>query len=115
MPDLTREPGWPYETMHFKQNKPKNGSELLLEAHELINGDRNEDYGHPLDDFTKTATMWSAILDTEVSPEQVGLCMIAVKISRQLNIHRDDNLVDMAGYAGTVGMIVTERERREHL
>lgn len=85
---------------------------ILEEANKLVYGDRNEDYGHPFDDFSKTATMWSMILGTEVTPEQVGLCMIAVKLSRQINKPKRDNLVDLAGYAATIEMI--EEYRRQN-
>jgi hypothetical protein len=36
-------------------NKPKQtpGSEILLEAHRLVNGPRQKDYGHPADDYAE--------------------------------------------------------------
>jgi len=84
----------------------KNKVESILdEARDLVNGARGKNYGHPIEDFSKTAKMWSAILGSEVSPQDVGLCMIAVKMSREVNRHKRDNLVDIAGYALTVQMI----------
>lgn len=85
---------------------------ILQEAQRLVHGDRQADYGHPLDDFSKTAKMWSGILGVEVTAEQVGLCMCCVKISRQLNRPKRDNMTDLAGYAATVQMCVEERQRR---
>jgi hypothetical protein len=85
---------------------------ILQEAQRLVHGDRQRDYGHPIDDFTRTARLWSAILDVAVTAEQVGLCMMAVKISRQCNQPKRDNMTDAAGYAATVQMVVDERERR---
>ena len=85
---------------------------ILQEAQRLVHGDRQADYGHPLDDFTRTAAMWSAILGFAVKAEQVGLCMAAVKISRQCNHPKRDNMTDLAGYAATVQMVVEERIRR---
>jgi len=84
----------------------------LLEAERLVHGDRNASYGHPLDDFTRTAKMWSAILGIEVRPEQIGLCMIAVKLSRECHAPKRDNLVDIAGYAETVEWLKHEAWRR---
>lgn len=85
---------------------------VLQEAQRLIFGDRQAAYGHPLDDFSKTAKMWSAIFGVDVEPEQVPLAMIAAKISRELNRHKRDNPVDIAGYAGTLQMVVEEKQRR---
>lgn len=85
---------------------------ILQEAQRLVHGDRNEAYGNPFDDFSKTARMWSVVLGVDVTPEQVGLCMCCVKISRQLHAPKRDNLTDLAGYAATVQMVVEERQRR---
>lgn len=87
---------------------------ILQEAQRLVYGDRGEAYGHPLDDFTKSARMWSVILGCDVTAEQVGLCMMAVKISRQMNKPKRDNMTDAAGYAATVQMCIEERERRDN-
>lgn len=38
-------------------NSPRRN--LLLEAIELVDGDRNVDYGDPNDDFQKTASYWN--------------------------------------------------------
>ena len=87
---------------------------ILEEAQRIVYGARQKDYGHPIDDFTKTGKMWSVILGVEkVLPEQVALCMIAVKISRQLNHPKRDNVVDGAGYFGTLALVMEEKERRK--
>ena len=84
---------------------PKKTGVILSEAQSLVHGDRQSDYGHPYHDFSRTAQMWSAILGQEVTPAQVGLCMIAVKVSRECHKPKRDNLVDIAGYAETVRMV----------
>lgn len=85
---------------------------ILHEAEELINGDRQKDYDHPLDNFTRIAKIWSVILGIEVTPEQVGLCMVGTKLAREAFSPKRDNLVDGAGYFGTVEKVYEERERR---
>ena len=78
---------------------------VLLEAQSLVHGPRNDDYGHPHDDFSRTAKIWSAILSVEVTAAQVGLCMCGVKLSRHCHRPKRDNLVDLAGYAETVRLV----------
>lgn len=91
---------------------------VLQEADKLVHGDRNEAYGHPLDDFGCTAAIWRAMikrrygLDVPVDPDFVGLCMAAVKLSRESGKHKTDNLIDLAGYAETTQMCVDEIEAR---
>jgi len=86
------------------------GKDILAIAQDLVIGERGGAYGHPHEDFSKTAKIWSAILGIEVTPAQVGLCMIGVKISREVFKHKDDNLVDVCGYAKTIQMVY-EREK----
>ena len=89
------------------------GTETILEeAQRLIYGARQQVYGHPRDDFARTAAMWEVLLAEyrqtgRIRPEHVALCLIAVKLSRFVNglmhghFHRD-SVVDIAGYAGTL-------------
>jgi len=72
---------------------------ILQEAERITSGDRQRDYGHPLDDYRRTAALWSEVLGVEVTASQAILCMILLKVSRECNKHKRDNLVDMAGYA----------------
>jgi hypothetical protein len=100
----------PFPAVDFQ---PKKEETALEEAHRIVNGARQKAYGHPLDDFSKTAKMWEGIIGVPITPEQIALCMIAVKISRLRNTpdHRD-SIVDIAGYTATYEMVQTERKRR---
>ena len=81
----------------------------------LVSGDRQNDYGHPLDDFTRAGKIWEAILGVPVSAEQVALCMVGVKIAREVNRQKIDNAVDGIGYFLTLTMVQQERAERERL
>jgi hypothetical protein len=91
---------------------------ILEEAQSLVHGDRNASYGHPLDDFARTAQIWNAILGKKllagcrISAEDVALCMVGVKISREVNKSKRDNRVDGAGYFEALQMVIEEKERR---
>lgn len=89
------------------------GESVCEEAQRLVGGDRGASYGHPLDDYTRTAAMWSAILGHTVTAEQAIACMIAVKLSRETHKPKRDNRTDMAGYAQCLDMVHAERERRK--
>lgn len=93
---------------------PDDDRSILDEAEEIVNGARQAAYGHPIDDFTKTAKLWSGLFGVDITAEQVALGMMAVKMSRLLNTpnHRD-SMVDIAGYAKTYQMVVQERKRRK--
>lgn len=84
---------------------------ILSIANKITDGDRRGDYGHPKDDFERTAMMWTGILrsklitDQRITAEDIPLCMIAVKLARQVHRHKRDNLVDIAGYARTAAMV----------
>lgn len=82
---------------------------ILEEAQSLVYGDRQESYGSVTDNFTKIAQLWSPILNTPITPEQVGLCMIAMKIARECHKPKRDNLTDIAGYAATIEKMQTEK------
>lgn len=82
---------------------------ILEEAQRIINGPRAESYGPPIKNFADIAYGWSKILNVEVKPEQVALCMIWLKIMRFQNGKPDrDSIVDIAGYAGIIEKVLPE-------
>jgi hypothetical protein len=87
--------------------------DLAAYAARLVNEDRAALYGHPLDNLTRAASIWSVILNTPVTAEQVSLCMVGLKIARQVHRETPDNIADAVGYLLTYGMIGEERARRD--
>lgn len=75
---------------------------ILQQAQNLIYGDRQASYGSVTENFSKIAAGWSQILNAGVSPEQVGLMMIWLKVCREVNKGSEDGIIDIAGYAGCI-------------
>lgn len=87
---------------------------VLEEAQRLVYGSREESYGHPFDDFTRAGKIWAAVLGLpEVTPEQVALCMVGLKISRECHRPGRDNRVDGPGYFATLDRVVERRSALE--
>ncbi|MFO8011974.1 MAG: DUF4406 domain-containing protein [Phycisphaerae bacterium] len=90
------------------------GDSVLDVAQRITAGARHSDYGPPSEDFARTAALWTAILERRlrdgeaVTAMDVPLCMIALKLARQVHRHKRDNLVDIAGYARTAAMVAGE-------
>ena len=90
------------------------GKQVLKEAEELIYAARDEIYGNPRTNHQRIADLWSAILDVDIEPEDVVLCMIAVKMSRLCNtFDHEDSWVDIAGYAALGGEITNDSRSTE--
>lgn len=92
----------------------------LAEADRLVNGPRQESYGHPLDNFTNIARLWQAYLDNQgradadftLMAEDVALMMDLLKVAREAEHPKRDNRVDGPGYWATLDLVVQERARR---
>lgn len=89
---------------------------ILQEAQRLTHGPRHKDYGHPLDDYTRTAALISALLADKLkaplTAEEAALIQCCVKLSRHINAPKRDNMTDLAGYGWVAWAIREERTRR---
>ena len=76
-----------------------NGPQLLEHAAGVVTRRRRE-YGEPAELFADVAMRWSLTLGAEVSPAQVALCLIDLKLARLAHDPKHlDSIVDVAGYA----------------
>jgi hypothetical protein len=91
----------------YEPSNPR--TELLEEADRLVNGDRNNQYGDPIQDFRRTAKMMEAVIEgiiereggeVHVTPADVALLISCVKMSRIVWMpEKMDSWADLAGYA----------------
>jgi Domain of unknown function (DUF6378) len=76
-----------------------NGPELLAHAASIVTKRRRE-YGEPAELFEQVARRWSLTLGTRVTPAQVVLCLLELKLARLAHDPRHlDSLLDVIGYA----------------
>ena len=91
---------------------------ILKKANEIVNKDRQNNYGTPEDNFKDIGIMWGIILGQDpIPPHVVANMMIALKLARtKTSPLYEDNYIDMAGYAacgGECAAIELERHRKQ--
>lgn len=83
--------------------------EILKTAEKCVCGDREQDYGSPESNFNRIAEFWSTYLGADISAKDVAAMLALLKIARIASGNaKDDNWVDLAGYAACGGEIETE-------
>lgn len=83
--------------------------ELLEEAAKITNGERQDHYGTPENNFDRIAKMWNAYTGvTNFKAHDVAAMMILLKVARiSSDPQHLDSWIDTAGYASCGGEIVS--------
>jgi hypothetical protein len=85
-----------------------NGEMLLQHAAGVVEKRRNH-YGEPTALFDHIARRWSLVLGAKVTPGQVALCLIDLKLARLVRDPKHlDSIVDVAGYAACLREVTHE-------
>ena len=75
---------------------------ITREAEKLVVGDRNASYGNPREDYERVAKVWSGLLKdkltADITPEEAIMCMIGLKLCREIHKPKEDTSVDIVGY-----------------
>ena len=88
-----------------------NRKEILEAAGKCVCGDREQDYGSPEDNFNIVANLWSAYTGYIFDAKDVAAMLALLKIARIASGHaKEDNWVDLAGYAACGGEIEAQHE-----
>jgi hypothetical protein len=84
-------------------------TEDLLDEVRITLSDRGHIYGNSSLNHRRISELWSGYFDNYISPEQVAMCMLLVKVSRlsQTSDH-EDSLKDLLGYGLIYHQIVRE-------
>lgn len=84
-------------------------SSILLEAERILTGERDTDYGDPVENFSRIAEIASLLSGEKLTPETCVTVMIAVKLSREQYKHKRDNLVDLVAYIEILNRILNRK------
>ena len=93
-----------------------NRKEILEAAAKCVCGDREQDYGSPENNFQTIGNLWSDFLhgagkSTFITSKEVAAMLALLKIARIASGHaKEDNWVDLAGYAACGGEIEAQHE-----
>ena len=91
----------------------KKTSDFLKKAIELVEGQRQEDYGDKTLNHQNIARLWTAYLDLDISPHDVAICMALVKVARLMHSRKSDSYVDLAAYGAIAGEIAEREEGKD--
>jgi hypothetical protein len=70
---------------------------------------RRRQYGASVDLFERVAVRWSQVLGTRVTPAQVIVCLVDLKVARLAHDPRHlDSITDVAGYAGCLAEVLSD-------
>ena len=90
--------------------------DALRSAQDIVRGDRNEEYGSFEQMMIRTARVWTGILDHEVQPAEVAMCMAGLKLVRmQQNPDKEDSFTDALGYTAMAADILHEEMDPEEM
>ncbi len=82
------------------------GEKMLTRAAALV-AHRRKAYGDPAASMDMVAKRWSMTLGRPVTPAQVVLCLIDLKLTRLGHDPRhQDSITDLAGYAAVLQEVV---------
>ena len=82
--------------------------QLLAQAASVVR-DRRHTYGQPRDLFERVAIRWSQVLGITVTPGEVIVCLIDLKVARLTHDPGHlDTITDVAGYAGCLAEVLSD-------
>jgi len=77
--------------------------EVMLKQAAVVVANRRESYGDPAASMTAIARRWSITLGQPITPAQVALCLIDLKLARlAFDPNHLDSMIDIAGYAAVL-------------
>ena len=85
--------------------KTKNMSNILEKANNIINKrseEKERNYGPFSEGMKRAALIASGATGKTITAEDMYMCMVALKLSRESYNHKEDNLLDAVAYLGAL-------------
>ena len=92
--------------------KTKNMSNILEKANSIINKrseEKERNYGPFSEGMRRAALIASGATGKEITAEDMYMCMVALKLSRESYNHKEDNLLDAVAYLGALNNLHDEQ------
>lgn len=86
---------------------------ILEVANEIVNNrseEKQRQYGPFSNSMEKAAQIASLLTSKKLSAEDMYLCMIAIKLSREAFNHKEDNLLDLVAYTAALNNYYNENK-----
>lgn len=81
-----------------EENQSENQS-VLKEAESIVNGDRDVQYGNPLQAFEEYSNILETNFGIKLTPAEICKVQMAIKLGRLKYKYKRDSIVDLCGYA----------------
>lgn len=85
---------------------------ILKKANEIVNNrseEKEREYGNFIDCMKKTSRIASEMSNKKITTEDTYNVLIALKLARQSNSHKEDNLLDAVAYIGSLNTYKNEK------
>lgn len=89
---------------------------ILDKVKEILNGDRLDSYGSPLESFIRISDYWSnyllhkGVITENLKPFDSTMMMVLFKLAREENKHKEDNIIDAIAYLVLYNNLLKEEE-----
>lgn len=93
---------------------------ILDEVKKILNGDRQREYGSPDKSLETIAKLWTTYIhtsldvDLKITPSDVCMMMVLLKVARQSNSKDRDSYRDIIGYSAIAGDLLHKEIKIDH-
>jgi len=88
--------------------------ELEVRANEIVNErseEKEREYGDFSESMEKASKLASIMTSKNISTEDMYICMVALKMSRESFKHKEDNLLDCVAYLGALNNYINNKKK----